>query len=234
MPVDILAFDTAAAACSAVLMRNGAILRREWRAMARGHAEALVPMIECVMRGETYEALSAIGVTVGPGAYTGLRIGIATARGLAIATGVPVVGVTSFAVAVRQVAADLPVDAELLVIALETKRADFYLQAFDRAGAAVAGPQSVLTADIADWLPAGVRRIAVAGDAVSRLLPAFPGRLEAAVLEGAALPDATALAHCVAGRLIGDGAPPDGTPVRPLYLRPPDATLPSPRRRGHV
>lgn len=230
--MNILAFDTAAAACSAVLVHDGETAAHEWQAMARGHAEALMPMIERVMRGHDYDRLAAIGVTVGPGAYTGLRIGIATARGLALATGVPVVGITSFAVAVQQVAPSLPAAVDLLVVALETKRADIYLQAFDPAGTAVTQPQSVPTDAVPAWLPEGAKRLVVAGDAVDRLVAALPERLETVVAQGATLPDAAAVAALVAARLSGGDVAADEPPVRPLYLRPPDATPPKVRRRG--
>lgn len=229
--MNILAFDAAAAACSAVLASDGDVVAREWRAMARGHAEALVPMIDRVMRGTPYDELTAIGVSIGPGAFTGLRIALATARGLALATGVKTVGVTSFAVAARQAAAWAN-DADMLIVALETKRADLYLQAFDAGGNALTAPSSVAVDDIAAWLPPGCGRCAVAGDAADRLVAALPAGLVARPVAGAELPDAAAVAALVAARL--DAAPDDAGAdrLRPLYLRSPDVTLPSPGPRS--
>lgn len=85
MPAAVLAFDTACDACSAAVWRDGAVLAREFVAMARGQSEALLPMIERVMAAAKLEFadLAAIGVTVGPGAFTGLRIGLAAARAIA-------------------------------------------------------------------------------------------------------------------------------------------------------
>jgi tRNA threonylcarbamoyladenosine biosynthesis protein TsaB len=233
VPETILAFDTAAAACSAVLWRGGDIAAREWAAMARGHAEALVPMIERVMRGVAYADLSAIAVTVGPGAFTGLRIALATARGLGLATGVPTIGVTSFDVAARMAAGAWEAAGGVLAVALETKRADLYLQAFDADASPLTLAASVPVDGVASWLPAGARRLAVAGDAAARLIAALPHGVDASPVAGTALPDATAVAALAAARLAA--APPrrPPPPLRPLYLRPPDVTLPRTGGRGH-
>src|SRR5690348_3110585 len=95
----ILAIDTALEVCAAAVLdtAHGAILARESIAMTRGHAEALMPMIARVMAasGGTFDALDRIAVTVGPGSFTGLRVGIAAARGLALAAKRPAVGLTT-------------------------------------------------------------------------------------------------------------------------------------------
>ena len=89
----ILAIDTATAACSAALMVGDAIVARRFVAMARGHAESLIPMVEAVLAeaGAAYGDLDLIATTVGPGTFTGLRVGLAAARGLAVAGSLPVV-----------------------------------------------------------------------------------------------------------------------------------------------
>src|SRR5688572_11362625 len=96
----VLAIDTALEACSAAVpdTENG-VLASETRSMARGHAEALMPLIARVM-GEAktpFADLDRIAVTTGPGSFTGLRVGIAAARGIALATGKPAFGVTTLA-----------------------------------------------------------------------------------------------------------------------------------------
>src|SRR5688500_40303 len=102
--VSILGIETSASVCAAALWRDGAGIAAERAAMARGHAEALMPMIERVMQGTEYAALDAVAVTAGPGAFTGLRIGLAAARGLALAARIPAIGVSAFAA----VAAGIP------------------------------------------------------------------------------------------------------------------------------
>ena len=93
----LLAIDTALAACSAAVLdtASGGILASESLPMLRGHAEALIPLLGRVMQqsGLAFADLDRIVVTTGPGSFTGLRVGIAAARGLGVATGVPVAGV---------------------------------------------------------------------------------------------------------------------------------------------
>lgn len=232
--MNILAFDTAAAACSAIFLRDDVPVAHEWQAMARGHAEALMPMIERVMNGASYDALAAIGVSIGPGAFTGLRIALATARGLSLATGVPAVGVTSFEVAAGQAARAWQDNADLLVVALETKRADFYLQAFAASGAPLTEPASVPAEGVARWLPPGARRLAIAGDAATRLSAALPAGIVTDQIAGTALPDAAVVAELVAARLAVTPslATAEWPPLQPFYLRPPDAKLPGQRLRA--
>jgi tRNA threonylcarbamoyladenosine biosynthesis protein TsaB len=94
----ILAIDTALEACAAgVIAMPDRVLAQESLAMARGHAEALMPLLARVMdqAGIRFDDLDRIAVTVGPGSFTGLRVGIAAARGIALASGKPAVGVST-------------------------------------------------------------------------------------------------------------------------------------------
>ena len=96
----VLAIDTALEACSAAIFdsERDEIVARESIPMPRGHAEALMPLVARVMAasGLDFERIDRFAVTTGPGSFTGLRVGIAAARGLGLAAGKPVVGVTTF------------------------------------------------------------------------------------------------------------------------------------------
>jgi len=97
----VLAIDTALAACAAaVLDTDRGIVASESLPMVRGHAEALIPLIARVMKQSeiTFRDLDRIAVTTGPGSFTGVRVGLAAARGFGVATGVPVVGVSTLSV----------------------------------------------------------------------------------------------------------------------------------------
>jgi len=96
----ILAFDTSAAHCAAALLRGGAIVAARHEAMARGQAERLMPLLEELLEeaGCDWAALDALGVGVGPGNFTGIRISVALARGLALGLGRPAIGVSGFEV----------------------------------------------------------------------------------------------------------------------------------------
>ena len=93
----ILAFDTTTSACTAAVCDGDTVVAERSVALERGHAEILLPMIEGVLADGSigYRDLTGIAVTRGPGAFTGIRIGLAAARGLGLATGLPVAGVTT-------------------------------------------------------------------------------------------------------------------------------------------
>ena len=139
----------------------------------RGQAEALVPMIEAVMAeaAADYGNLDVIAVTIGPGAFTGLRIGLATARAFSLAAGTPLFGVSSF----DAVLAGAPVVApdesthKSVLVALETKRADIYAQMFDTAGAPVSDPAAVEETALAEFAGAELP-VLVMGDGAERAL----------------------------------------------------------------
>jgi len=219
----VLAFDAAGTACSAAVLRDGAIRARRLEAMARGQAEALMPMIAAVLaEAETpIAALDLVAVTIGPGAFTGLRIGLAAARGLALAADLPLLGITSFAAvaapAARQ-SAGRPV-----VVALDSKRREFYLQLF-RDETPLGEGALVAPEDVPGFLPEGP--LLLAGDAARALARLLAGRRELALAEGPGHADAAEVARLAAARWRPGERPP---PPRPLYLRAPDTT--APRRR---
>jgi tRNA threonylcarbamoyladenosine biosynthesis protein TsaB len=128
----ILAFDTALNFCSVAVFANGKA-STEMREMAQGHAEHLVPMAERVLKDAkiNYKDIEAIVTTVGPGAFTGLRIGLSTARAMALALNIPIFGITTTQILAVQQARR---EAKPIGVVLETKRQDFYFQAFDAKG----------------------------------------------------------------------------------------------------
>lgn len=223
----ILAFDCSGAACSAALWTEGEVRAHRFETMARGQAERLVPMLLEVIAeaGVSFREIDLFAATVGPGAFTGLRIGLATLRALALATGRPLLGVTSLEAVAHGTRADERRGRTLLVL-VESKRDDLYAQAFT----AALRPQSEPLALIPEALAARFARRAllVAGDAARRAIPAL--RAAGADLREAStsgLPDAAVVAALAAARK--DKA--QATPPAPLYLRPPDVTTPGKRAR---
>lgn len=224
--MNVLALDSACAACSAAVMCDGVIVARRFRAMARGHVEALMPMVLEVLdeAGLGAESLDRMAVTVGPGSFTGLRAGLATARGFALARALPLDAVTTLeavAFAAREQAAGRPV-----VVAIETRRADLYIQRFDGGGAPASVPAALLPEAAATLL--SDPRCLLAGDGAPRLAAAAAGR-PLAIADGPGLPDAAAVAALAAkahaeGRVL--------RPPSPLYLHPPEAKIPAPPQRA--
>jgi tRNA threonylcarbamoyladenosine biosynthesis protein TsaB len=220
----LLAFDSSGAGCSAAVLIDEAIAAHRFIAMTHGHAAALPPMIEAVLEEAAIAAaaLDLIAVTTGPGGFTGLRIGLAAARGLALAVPAPVLGLTSFATVAAGVPAALRANGTL-VVALESRRSELFLQAFaeecePRGPAALVAP-----AEFAAAVPPPP--LLLAGDGAARLAAALPaGGIHLA--PGSGIPDAAILAR-LALRQWRAGGGPDGIALpRPLYLRPPDTSLP--------
>jgi tRNA threonylcarbamoyladenosine biosynthesis protein TsaB len=214
----ILALDSSGAACSAALWRRDVVVARRYQAMARGHAEALMPMIVETMAeaGEPLHGLSAVAVTVGPGAFTGIRIGLAAARGIGLAADIPVVGVTTFAAIAEAVSEGERFGRDLLVL-LDTKRGDVFVQQFSSARAA-AGPAAILTPDaILHRLAFGPFTLAGDGIAIVRAhLDA--GHLDVRYATADGPPDAFWVAQ-LAARSVAEGT---ALPPTPLYLRAPE------------
>ncbi|WP_343031168.1 tRNA (adenosine(37)-N6)-threonylcarbamoyltransferase complex dimerization subunit type 1 TsaB [Roseospira navarrensis] len=221
----VLALDTAAGACSVCLWRAGTVLAEETQAMAHGHAEALAPMVDRVARaaGVGLAELGAVAVTVGPGSFTGLRVGLAFARGLGLAVGCPVLGATTTAVLAAMARAPSESSGVPIAVVLDARRAEVYLQVFNADGTPRGAPVSVAPEAVADRLPDGPGRITGDGSALlPRPLP--PEWVEA---PDPARPPAPAI---LAALVSAPGA--ETVPPRPLYIRPPDATLPPPNARA--
>lgn len=215
----ILAFDTTAAAVSVALCRDGAVLARAHESMAQGQAEALMPAIERIMTSAriTYDALDRIAVTVGPGSFTGVRVGLAAARGLGLAARKPVIGVLTTEVLAAAVPESERLDANVRVlVAIDTKRGDFYVQHFDSALRETSAVRAIAPDDLDAWLGPGP--VFVVGDAAALAATALGPR--ARVSAAPALPDAAVLAELAAVR-----SPVTGGPL-PVYVRPPEAIVP--------
>jgi tRNA threonylcarbamoyl adenosine modification protein YeaZ len=213
-----LGFDTATPAVS-VALHDGTQVRAEAFAVdARRHGELLAPMIANVMAdaGASRGELSAVAVGVGPGPYTGLRVGVVTARVLGSVLGIPVYGVCSLDLIAAATRAPGSSGREFLV-ATDARRKEVYWARYDAAGRRLAGP----LVGAASSIP-GAAGLAAAGNG-ARLYPEAFG-----LLIGPEYPDARTLAGLVARWEPGGAAllAPD-----PLYLRRPDAREPGPPKR---
>ncbi len=224
----LLAFDAAGRSCSAAVLREGQVLAEKLEAMTRGQAERLVPMIEEVLgeAGVSHGALDALAVTIGPGAFTGVRIGLAAARGYALALGIPQIGVTTFeAVAEATTASER--EGQNLLVLLDSKRADLYAQLFDAGLTPLGAPFTAEPSALPGRLEAS-EALLLAGDGVEQALPALAG-FDCRIAEAGALLTASCLARVAARKpLPAAGSPPPA----PLYLRPPDVTFPKSQARG--
>jgi tRNA threonylcarbamoyl adenosine modification protein YeaZ len=214
----VLAIDTALGACSACILEAGDAepLASETIPMERGHAEALLPMIDRVISQVDggFESLDRVAVTVGPGSYTGLRVGIAAARGIGIAADIPVIGVATLSAFLAPLMAG---DRRgLYTAAIDAKHGQIYIQAVATGGRVIIPPSLMSFRDAIRLLGSGP--ILATGSAAPAL--AAEARMQGVDI----VVDEAALAPGIAWvARLGAIADPTQALPKPLYLREPDA-----------
>jgi tRNA threonylcarbamoyladenosine biosynthesis protein TsaB len=214
----VLAIDTALEACSAAVLDTGrgGITASETLAMARGHAEAVMPLIARVMDLADIEfaELDRISVTTGPGSFTGLRVGIAATRGIALAAGKPAIGLSTLAgFAAPLIAED---DSTHVVAAIDARHDHVYLQVFGAGGRTLVAPRIATVRDAVRSALTGPARII--GTGANLVAAAWPKGVDPPLLiEQRGAPDIGWIARLGAAAAEGYGPP------KPLYLRAPDA-----------
>jgi tRNA threonylcarbamoyladenosine biosynthesis protein TsaB len=229
-PPILLAIETAGSRCSAAVTRGGTVLAAESRVLRHGHGEALMPMLDRVMAAAELSPhdLDIVAVAIGPGGFTGIRIGLAAATGIALASGARLIGVTGFTAVAHALRHDCRFQASSLLVALDSRREDLYLQLFALETAVpLAPPQALVPNQLRDHVSRFTisAPLLIAGDAADAAAAALAGYRGAEVLRDSA-PDAIGVALAAREQA---GAAAAAEPVRPLYLRPPDVTLPKPR-----
>ena len=209
----VLALDTCLSACSVAVCDGARVLAAASEPMDRGHQERLAPLAEETVRnaGVRFADIDRIGVTVGPGSFTGLRVGLAFAKGLGLALGRPVIGVGALPALALSVG-----DRGLVAAAVDARREQLYLQIFVD-GEPAAEAEAVTSEDAA----ARLRTVYRGGPAVLMGSGAYllDGALAPLQIDPRTAPDPAVIARLAA---IAPVAPP-----RPLYLRAPDAKLPA-------
>jgi tRNA threonylcarbamoyladenosine biosynthesis protein TsaB len=208
----VLALDSALARCSAGLVRDGVLLSSRQQDSPRGQASLLPVMLQAMLDdcGIRPTDLDLIGVTVGPGSFTGIRAGLALAHGIALAAGVPLVGVT-----VGEALADaLPhLGGRRLWSAIDSRRGRVFLE-----------HDGTVATFALDALPAPDGPVAIAGDAAGPVAARLAARGSDVMLTDARLPAPRHIAEAAARRFAGKLPPRD---AQPLYVDPPEARLPA-------
>lgn len=217
----ILAIDTALDACSAAVLDTDAnkLIAQESLAMKRGHAEALMPLIARVMKASTiaFAALDRIAVTTGPGSFTGLRVGLSAARGIALAAAKPVVGLTTLTAYAAPVVAGN--GEHPIISAIDARHDHVYFQVVSGDGSSLVKPK---VAPIAEALEAHrFGRAHLVGNAAAILAERWPADAPPPFkVDPQAAPDIAWVAW------LGAAVSPETAPARPYYLRAPDAKPP--------
>jgi tRNA threonylcarbamoyladenosine biosynthesis protein TsaB len=214
----ILAIDTALDACAAGVLDTvaGRLIAQESQAMKRGHAEALMPLIARVIEqsGIAFVALDRIAVTTGPGSFTGLRVGLSAARGIALAANKPVVGLTTLTAYAAPLVSE---NCEHPIIsAIDARHDHVYLQAVSGNGSSLIRPR---VASIEEAL--GAARFGaphLVGNAARILAERWPAQAPPPLrVDPQPAPDIAWVAW------LGAAVNPNTAPARPFYLRAPDA-----------
>jgi tRNA threonylcarbamoyladenosine biosynthesis protein TsaB len=215
----VLAFDCAVSGLSVAVLREGAVLA-SLREEGRDQAARLLPVIAETLKhaGVDRRALSLVAVTTGPGSFTGVRVGLAAARGLAMALGVPLAGLSTTSTLLAQVEAD----AALVVAAIDSHLGDWFcaIRALDQT-------PFVASADVLAARLAGQPCVVIGLDA-ARLAPLLANAQALVALPDPVVIARLALVDGVDGWRVRNQT--DGLP-RPLYLRGVNITMPDGARR---
>jgi tRNA threonylcarbamoyladenosine biosynthesis protein TsaB len=214
----ILAIDTALDSCAAAVLDTeaGGLVAHESQPMKRGHAEALMPLIARVMHqsGLSFAALDRIAVTTGPGSFTGLRVGLSAARGIALAARKPAVGLTTLS------AYAAPLTSEHgehpIISAIDARHDHVYVQVVTGDGGALVRPRVAPIEEALDASRFGAPHLV--GNAARILADRWPKTAASPVsVNPQVAPDIASVAW------LGAAVDPETAPPRPFYLRAPDA-----------
>ncbi|MDG1995790.1 MAG: tRNA (adenosine(37)-N6)-threonylcarbamoyltransferase complex dimerization subunit type 1 TsaB [Emcibacteraceae bacterium] len=216
----LLAIDTTIGACSAALLKDDTIIAEMMEVRARGHVERLIPMVDevCCLAQADLKELDAIAVTIGPGTFAGVRIGLSAAKGMALALDIPIIAVTSLQALAYEYAQDHLDLTNKITVCVDARRGEFYTQSFE------IDKGKICETDHAQAVPLDMM-LTKNNDALN-VIGSGAAYMESSenFAEGYLYPKATMVAQYAASH-FDKRINPDK--VSPLYLRAPDAKPPS-------
>jgi tRNA threonylcarbamoyladenosine biosynthesis protein TsaB len=228
--VNVLAVSTSTPRGSAALVRGAEAIAAVAYVDLQGHAERLFEAVDSVLAqaGVDRASLSGLACDVGPGSFTGVRVGVASTKGMALGLGLPLAGVVSLeAMAAAAFAAGAALPGDVVVAAIDAKKGEVFVAAYGAGGEVLAAPSARPLGPDAFSLVPPSRRIVVVGQVAAGI--ALPPGMELARAPAFDLPDAAWIGRLACARLAtADG----GDLVEPLYVRPPDITVSAPGAAG--
>ncbi len=233
----VLAFDTATPAVTVALHDGTHVLAETTTVDARRHGELLASSIDAVLAeaGAGRLDITAVAAGTGPGPYTGLRVGLVTARVLGSALGVPVYGVCTLDVIAAGVAITGTAAGQEFIVATDARRREVYWARYDAAGHRLDGPAVGFPADVAETVTEAAAGRAAGSPGSPGVLTAGAGALLYPDVLGQPIEPSYPAAGTLAGiaaQQLAAGEP--GSGAEPIYLRRPDARVPGPPKRVTV
>jgi tRNA threonylcarbamoyladenosine biosynthesis protein TsaB len=227
----LAAIDTSTILGSVALFEDGVLVAEDARRVLHAHGESLLPMMCALFErmGWTARDVARWGVGVGPGSFTGIRIAVSTAKGIALATGAEVVGVTSLDALALGLTEPADGARPFVASVVSAGKGEVFVQ-MRRGDARVLEPMHVRTGEASARLSAAAEgaHVLVAGEAASEVdWSSLGARFELVVHAPHDLPHASAVGRIALGR-----AGQDADALEPVYVRPPDITLPAVRGGG--
>ena len=219
----VMGLDTSLQRCSVAILKNGALLAAQSKDLEKGHAEHLAPMAAAALSEAaiSIRALDRVGVVVGPGGFSGVRVGLSFARGLAIGADLDVVGVTSLAALARNLTEAPP--SALIAPLIDARRGQLYAGLYEQSGAVLAPPFVASPDDVFTKLKSAAqeRPVSLIGTGAALMAQEDPCLLKPKIPMQIDARNVALLAAVAAA--------PSASPA-PLYLRAPDAKPPKSSR----
>lgn len=216
----VLTFDTSTAWCNVCVSYRQKVIVCESHYLPQAHSRELIPLIQKVLHDAqlTFKEIDRIATIMGPGSFTGLRVGLATAQGISFALNVPIVGMSAFRAYAHTLRSEKKVEDNILTI-IDTQKTDIYCQLFDKMGNPLKEPEVLSPSRIAEYV--GEELFVLTGDGANKVTPFLDelGKLyEYTPLTQAQL--------CQNLSLYAEKIPPTNYgKIEPFYLSPPQVTL---------
>lgn len=230
----LLALETATPTCGVAVLRDDTILAQAHLHRPRVHSERLTPLVEDTLRHADVEpeALEAVAVSMGPGSYTGLRIGVSTAKGWALATDAALVGVPTLEAYAAQLG-PVATTGDVVCALLDARRDEVYAGAYRIAtdGLDEHAPTKVLPVDaLSDWVGAVDGQVWLVGDGAPKAQDAFAaGEVSSLLVSSEDVPPSAAWVARRGRRRVDTDGPDDLDTFEPFYVKDVHATpAPSP------
>ncbi len=218
----ILAIETSTTVCGCAVLRDGEIIADRWIDERSAHAEKLFGLVDAALRGADVDPgdLDAVAVSIGPGSFTGLRIGLSAAKGFHLALGTPVIAVPTLTALAHRCLPLVAGDGEHILAALDARRDEAYCQTFAVAGGALVPEGDVdarTVAEIVRSLPPGV--VVVTGDARQKIVAALSDGRPVVLADDAMARCSAAAVARVGAALFARGEIADAGTLEPMYVK---------------